>query len=213
MRTILVPKHLEWFGSCDWGYNAPGVMLWWVCLTDGHYHIAQEYRHQYRTADEVAASWHQITRELGKPRIRYVAGDPSMWAKTGHGRGESIAETLIRHRLPMRKGDNDRKNGWQRCHQLLQRDGEGVPWVTIDARCTYGLRSVPALVSDPTDPDDVDTTGDDHWGDAFRYGAMSRPSPTRLVVPAPPHSILGAFLAERSRPGVLGAENVMRRDV
>ena len=213
MRTIIVPKSLEWFCSQDWGYNAPGVILWWVCLPDGHYHVAREYRHQYQTADEVAVHWHQMNRELGKPKVRYVAADPSMWAKTGHGRGESIAETLIRQRLPMRKSDNDRKNGWQRCHQLLQLDHAGVPWVTIDASCTYGLRSFPALISDKTDPDDVDTNGDDHWGDAFRYGAMSRPSPTRLVLPKPPASILRDFLNERTRVGVLGHDNVSKRHV
>ena len=113
-------------------------------------------------------------KELGIKRVSYVAADPSMWAKTGHGRGESIAETLQRHGLPMLKGDNDRKNGWQRCHELLRLAPDGLPWLTVDASCKYGLRSLPAQVSDRRDPDDVDTGGDDHWVDAWRYGAMSR---------------------------------------
>ncbi len=97
-----------------------------------------------------------------------------MWAKTGHGKGESIAETLQRHGLPMLKGDNDRKNGWQRCHELLRLAPDGTPWLTIDRTCVYGLRSLPAQVSEKKDPDDVNTRGDDHWVDAWRYGAMSR---------------------------------------
>jgi hypothetical protein len=41
-------------------------------------------------------------------------------------------------------------------------------------KCVYGLRSLPAQVSEKKDPDDVNTGGDDHWVDAWRYGAMSR---------------------------------------
>jgi hypothetical protein len=178
--TIQIPAQIDWFASQDWGFNSPGVIGWWACLADGHYHLAREYRHQFQTADVVAHEYHRICRELRRPTIRYVAADPSMWAHTGHGRGESLAETLSRCRLPMRKGDNDRKNGWQRVHQLLQLAPDGRPWLTIDTACTYLLRSFPALMSDRTDADDVDTKGDDHGGDMIRYGAMSRPSPTRL---------------------------------
>lgn len=159
--------------SCDWGFNAPGVILWWAALGDGHWHVAREYKFQQTSAEDVARAWKQRCREYGVKPL-YVAADPSMWAKTGHGKGESIAETLSRFGLPMLKGDNDRKNGWQRCHELFRLAPDGVPWVTIDVSCTYGLRSVPAQVSDDTDPDDIDTGGDDHWVDAFRYGAMSR---------------------------------------
>lgn len=175
MNAVTIPREALVFCSQDWGYNAPGVILWWAELDDGHWHVASELKHQQQTAEAVAALWHQRNRDLGR-HVKPIAvvGDPSMWARTGHGRGESIAETLIRHRLPMVKGDNDRKNGWQRCHELLRLAPDGRPWVTIDESCTYGLRSFPVLQSDEHDPDDVNTDGDDHWGDAFRYGAMSR---------------------------------------
>jgi hypothetical protein len=158
----------------DWGFNAPGVILWWAHIGDGHWHIVRELKFQHETADTVAERWKALMREMGVKRVSYVAADPSMWAKTGHGKGESIAETLQRHGLPMLKGDNDRKNGWQRCHELLRLAPDGTPWLTVDVSCTYGLRSLPAQVSDKKDPDDVNTGGDDHWVDAWRYGAMSR---------------------------------------
>jgi len=174
VRQIVVPRETTWFCSMDWGFNAPGVCLWWAHLGDNHWHIVRELKFQYESAEAVAKRWHEMNASLGKPQIQYVAADPSMWAKTGHGKGESIAETLLRFRLPMRKGDNDRKNGWQRCHELLRVAPDGVPWLTVDATCRYGLRSLPAQMSDKRDPDDIDTGGDDHWVDAWRYGAMSR---------------------------------------
>ena len=195
----------------DWGYNAPGVILWWACLADGHYHVARELKFQQRTAEDVAHEYRRINRELGGPKVRYVVADPSMWAKTGHGRGESIAETLARVGLPMRRADNDRKNGWQRCHELLRVAPDGLPWLTIDERCVYGLRSLPAQQSDRKDPDDIDTGGDDHWVDAWRYGAMSRPRPTRIRPEEKPlHPMLAEAIADSRSSQPLGSSNVRR---
>lgn len=172
-RRIVIPRDTTVFNSCDWGFNAPGVILWWFHVGDGHWHIAREQKFQHESAETVAGKWLALRDELGV-KVQYVVADPSMWAKTGHGTGESIAETLLRYGLPMRKGDNDRKNGWQRCHELLRMAPDGRPWLTVDVSCTYGLRSLPAQMSDRRDPDDIDTGGDDHWVDAWRYGAMSR---------------------------------------
>jgi hypothetical protein len=174
MQKLVVPRETSWFCSMDWGFNAPGVVLWWAHIGDSHWHIVRELKFQHETAETVALRWKALMKELSLKRVSYVAADPSMWAKTGHGRGESIAETLIRHGLPMLKGDNDRKNGWQRCHELLRLAPDGRPWLTVDVKCVYGLRSLPAQVSEKKDPDDVNTGGDDHWVDAWRYGAMSR---------------------------------------
>jgi hypothetical protein len=174
VRQIEIPRDTTWLCSMDWGFNAPGVILWWAAVGDGHWHLAREYKFQHTSVEDVARGWKQRNKDWGLKKILYVAADPSMWAKTGHGKGESIAETLMRFGLPMLKGDNDRKNGWQRCHELLRLAPDGAPWLTVDVSCTYGLRSLPAQVSDDKDPDDIDTGGDDHWVDAWRYGAMSR---------------------------------------
>jgi hypothetical protein len=192
-------RDLECFGSMDWGFNAPGVMLWWVCLPDGRLHVAQEYKFKGETAERVGNRIHKMTKDLGVAKLRYIAADPAMWAKTGAGRGESIAETLLRLRLPMRRSDNDRRNGWLRVHELLRDhpDGDG-PWLSVDPACSYLIRTLPAMVQDDTDPEDIDTTGDDHAADALRYGAMSRPSPTRIV------------RDEAPKPGTWGYETAMQ---
>lgn len=164
-----------WFASMDWGYNAPGVVLWWAVLPDGYYHIAAEYKFQQATADEVATAMRQHTRDLGITTLMYVACDPAMKGKTGAGKGESIFETLQRRGLPMRASDNDRVSGWARVHQFLRESPQGRPWLTVSPDCRYGTRTMPAQVQDKHNPDDLDTNRDDHWADALRYGAMSRP--------------------------------------
>lgn len=173
---------LEIFLSLDWGWNAPGCVLWWVCLLDSHYHIAAELKFQRTAVETIGAEVVKRNKDLGFGRMRYVVADPACWQHTGAGKGESIAESLSRppSRLPMKKGDNNRHLGWARVHELFQAAPDGRPWLTIDESCTYLRRTIPAAVSDKSDADDMDTTGDDHALDALRYGAMSRPAPSRL---------------------------------
>ena len=157
-------------------------MLWWVVLSDSHYHIWREYKFQGQVVSDVGKEIQKRTKDLGL-KLSYLVADPAMWQHTGAGRGEAIAETLQRMGLPMRRGDNDRKNGWQRVHELLRPAPDGLPWLTVEAapHCTYLRRTIASAMSDKTDPDDVDTKGDDHALDALRYGAMSRPPIGRRV--------------------------------
>lgn len=185
VRALTVPPTVEHFASMDWGYIAPGCVLWWACLPDGHYHLRKEYKFKGLTAGELAIQIKKINRELGVAKLRYLVCDPSVKMHAG-GSGEAIAETLRKSGLPVRLGDNDRLNGWARCQALLRAAPDGLPWLTVDPGCTYLQRTIPAAISEKHDPEDVDTTIDDHGLDAWRYGAMSRPSPTRSVsVPRP----------------------------
>jgi len=196
----------QWFASMDWGYNSPGVVLWWAVLPDGYYHIAYEWKFREQTADEVATRITEITRFLGIERLQYIACDPAMKGRTGAGKGESIFETLLRRRLPMRASDNDRFNGWARVHQFLRESPQGRPWLTVAPICGYGRRTMPALLQDRNNPDDLDTTKDDHWADALRYGAMARPAPFRMEQaegPPPFLSLAAARLREQRPRGVL----------
>lgn len=178
-RELRVLARVEHFGAMDWGFNAPGCVLWFACLADGRLHVRWEYKFKGLSAERVATEIRRITATLGIERLRYVAGDPAMWAKTGAGKGESIAETLLRRGVPMRKSDNDRFNGWNRVHEWLRLPEDGQPWLTVAPACAYLIRTLPAMVQDDHDPEDVDTTKDDHAVDALRYGVMSRPHPSR----------------------------------
>lgn len=182
VASVDVPPGVDWTCGMDWGHNSPGWIGFFAHLADGHYHLKREYKFKGQIAEQVAKRFHEIRQELGIT-VRYVSGDPAMWAKTGAGKGESIAETLRRCGLPMRKGDNDRFNGAMRMHEMFRDDGQGTPYLTSDPGNKYFNRSIPALVQDPHDPDDVDTTKDDHAYDGSKYWAMSRPRPTVFAQP------------------------------
>jgi len=186
VKDLVIAPDVEHVASMDWGYSSPGVVLWWACLPDGRYHCRWEHKFKGESAEAMSLTIKRITAELGIRTLRYLVCDPAMKQKTGAGRGESIYETLLRRRLPMRGGDNDRFNGWMRVHELLRTDDQGHAWLTVSPACKYLIRTFPAMVQDRQDAEDIDTTKDDHAVDAVRYFCMSRPSPTRRLATQPP---------------------------
>lgn len=180
----------------DWGYSPnPGVCHWVACFPNGRLYIFAEWVFRETVAADVAKRIRAITMEEVLPnvggRVSKSIGDPSMWAKQG-GTGESYAETFMRHGVGITKGDNERVLGWGRYRHWLKRHPEGGAWIMYHPDCTYAIRTIPSLIHDKGDPDDVDTSGEDHAADADRYGVMGRPSPSGLIyspTPSLPFSV------------------------
>lgn len=210
VKSLTVTPDTEWFRCMDWGYHAPGVCYWIACLADGRYYVAQEYVFRETLATDVALEIQRLTRMLGdelggKPLIRYTAADPSMWNRSGQV-GESLAETIVRAGVPLRKAQNERVLGWARVRHLLalRPDGQGghTPSLLVSPSCTYLRQTLPTLVYDETNQEDLDTKGPDHGLDAVRYGVMSRPSPTMVrVSTTPPPGSMGELRRQVEREG------------
>lgn len=177
---IRVPADFRWFCSLDWGSTSPGCCYWWVCLPDGRFYLAQEYKFnggaERLTIRDVAAEMLKISRRLGLKQHPITYADPALKQQTGQI-GESYLQTFRRHKVTMEPSSNNRPHGWQRVRELLQPrpDGDG-PWLIVDPSCRYLVRTLPAAVASKANPEDMDTDGDDHALDALRYGAMSWPT-------------------------------------
>lgn len=172
------PRNYTWFRSLDWGYHDPGVMLWWVVLGERRLHIGAEKKFQYKTPEELTPNVFAIDDELHLPEPRRELrtwASPQMWERRGQV-GEYLHESARRCGWPVRQAKTERVNGWMRLQALLRENADGEPYLTIDPRCRYLIRSLQTAVSDPNDLDDVSQT-DDHALEAARYGAMSRPHP------------------------------------
>lgn len=207
---------LRWFRSLDWGRNQPGCVLWWAMLPDHRLYIRRDWKFAGMDEQEVAAGVKRIDTELGLTTVSYTAADPSIFNKTGatHTQvgfiGQSIGETLRFYGVNVVKSDNDRFNGWGRCHALLRPALDGRPWQQVHPECRYLIRSIAGAVSDPKNPDDVNTETDDHALDTWRFGAMSRPHPmTRHASFRFAEGTMGAlrYAASRAFQG-LGRESV-----
>lgn len=121
-----------------------------------------------------------LQREEGD-EIANAVLDPSAFARDG---GPSIAERMItasKGEVMWARADNKRisergaMGGWDQVRNRLMGESPSRPMVVIFDTCRNLIRTLPALQHDPNRPEDVDTDGEDHAPDAFRYICMSRP--------------------------------------
>ena len=176
-----IPREWEIYRSYDFGYGKPFDVSWWAVDYDGRaYLILQLYGASSpnvglkwtpeRQFEEIAAI-ERSHRWLKGKSIHGVA-DPSIWDAS---RGEAIVDTADRHFISFEPGDNKRIPGWMQCHYRLAFDETGRPMVYFFKTCREAIRTLPSLVYSKTNPEDLDTEGEDHFADSFRYFAMSRP--------------------------------------
>ena len=177
------PDDWKLYRSFDWGYNKPFSCGWWAVDHDGvFYRILELYGCTGEpdvgvrwTPERVFSEIARIEREhpfLSGRRIAGVA-DPAIWdAETG----ESIAEVAARHGVHFVPGDHKRIPGWMQLHYRLAFDEETErPMLYVFSNCRAFIRTLPLLRYDSTNPEDLDTKGEDHVADEVRYFCMSRP--------------------------------------
>ena len=177
-----IPASWEIYRSFDWGYSKPFSCDWWAVDGDGRaYLILQMYgcggsadEGVKWSSDKVFSEIARVEREhrwlVGKS-IRGVA-DSAIWASDG---GEAIVESAERHGVYFEKSDKTRIAGWMQMHYRLAFDETGRPMMYFFNTCRHAIRTLPLLEYSKTVPEDLDTTGEDHFADSARYFCMMRP--------------------------------------
>jgi hypothetical protein len=187
-KTFTIPESWQKFRSGDYGYNAPASIGWWAIDHDGNLVRFRELYVKNHTGEMLARRIMEIEQDLGlwDPNSgSLISGplDPACWNKTGlEGvHGPSIAETMMTLGVRWYRADNNRIPGWNEMRKrLMARSGPrmDVPGVYCFENCKDSIRTIPSLLFDEHKPEDVDTKGEDHAADEWRYAAMSRPMAT-----------------------------------
>lgn len=219
VKRLHIPEGSKIEMWMDWGYDPHyGIALWAAILPNGRIYVFHEYKfngehaRQKLVASEVAQNIKRISREdvlsfTKTKRLSKSIGDPAMWGKEGTS-GEDYAATFARNGVHLTKADNSRELGWGRLRHWLRPAPDSEPWLIIDPDCVATIRTGPGLVRDKHNPDDVDTTGEDHPWDTLRYGVMAHPQPKRLkqetyVVPDSAGDVLRSLVG-RDKPKQAG---------
>ena len=170
-----IPRNWMRFRAADWGYSSPACCLWFAVDYDNNLFVYRELYTKRNTADIFARK--VLEMEDGE-YIRYGILDSSTWARRGDI-GPSIAETMLQEGCRWRQSDRSPRSriaGKVEVHKRLRVDEDtGYPSMFIFSNCLNLIRTLPMLPVDKNNPEDVDTTADDHAYDALRYGCMSRP--------------------------------------
>ena len=120
-----------------------------------------------------------------KGRTILGVADPAIFDES---RGESIAAMMERgpHFLHWVPGDHTRLAGKMQFHYRLAFDGEGRPMFQVFNTCRHFIRTLPNLVYDESNVEDIDTRQEDHIYDECRYVLMENPiSPPRQTAQPP----------------------------
>ncbi len=185
--------------SYDFGYNKPFSLAYWALDYDGVlYRILELYGCNGTpnegvkwTPDEQFRKIVQLESEhpwLKGRKIYDSIADPAIWDSS---RGDSIADTAAKYGLYFSPGDNKRIPGWMQVHYRLQFDENGYARMYVFDTCKAFIRTIPQLVYSETNPEDLDTSMEDHVADEVRYICMSRPvapilrEPERIILSDP----------------------------
>lgn len=224
VRPFAVPSDWVKFRSMDWGSAKPFSVGWWAIATEnfrveGGRVIPRgaivRYREWYGckpgepnvglklTAEEVGRGI--LEREKGD-KVDYGVLDPAAFAQDG---GPSIHERLSAatdYKVIFRRADNKRvsqagaQGGWDQMRGRMKGDGES-PMLYVFSTCTDFIRTIPSLQHDINRPEDLDTDAEDHIADEARYGCMSRPYASAIILPMKKKSNDYKASSNTSQPG------------
>lgn len=188
LKPFTIPEHWSKFVSFDWGSARPFSVGWWAIVGDDYIHHGQRlprgalvrYREWYgskspnvglkMTAEQVGGG----IKKRSDEKITYYVADPAIFSEDG---GPSIAERM---RIPWRPADNKRVagrgqiGGWDQMRERMIGEDER-PMLYCFSTCADSIRTIPVLQHDSNKPEDLDTDGEDHAADEWRYACMSRP--------------------------------------
>jgi hypothetical protein len=197
------------FMSGDWGSAAPFSFGWWAVVSDdmtaensvgGKVRLPRgclvRYREWYGAskpnvglklhAEAVAKGLKE--REGDKENVTYRVLDPAAFAEDG---GPSIAQRMAAEKMFFKPADNARVSqrgamgGWDQMRSRMVGDDDGHPMIVAFSTCHDSIRTIPALQHDDKRPEDVNSDTEDHAGDEWRYGCMSRPWIKKTTTRAP----------------------------
>lgn len=173
---------IDWprWRAMDWGYAKPYSVGWYTISPEG---VVYRYRELYGYGGKPDVGTRESATEVGRKikrieeaeikrgaKILRNPADSQIWHGTGTEKtiNELFKQTGVKW-MPAKKGPGSRVNGAQMVIDALK---AGVFYVTED--CTHWWRTVPVLMPDPNDWEDVDTEMEDHAWDETRYGLVSR---------------------------------------
>jgi phage terminase large subunit len=167
-----IPPSWKRVRSIDHGRTAPTACLWGAIDQDGKLHVYREYYMAGVDADLNA----QKIAELSKGETyAFTILDSACFSKTGNG--ETIADIYEKNGVTCEPATKNRLAGWVLVHEYLRGDPvrmsdgttEVQPRAVFFKTCTNIIRTLPTLIHDERNPEDVDSDGEDHAPDALSY--------------------------------------------
>ena len=196
VSPIPVPAYAQLYMTFDWGYGAPFSIGWWWVDADGRLFRFSEWygwngqpnQGLRMTDSEIASGIKEREERLGISgrNIIRLAG-PDCFSKKpdylGGGQGPSTSEMFARQDVCLSPGDADRKKKIRQFYERLRLPKDGsAPMLQVYSNCTQFIRTIPTLVMDEHNVEDLASNLEDHIYDEACHACMARP--IEMVMPS-----------------------------
>lgn len=189
-----IPVTWQRWISFDFGYSRPFSVGFWAIAPSGRlyrYHeiygcVANSPNTGLKIAPDAIAKKireymdFEIDKLNADLYYRAVA-DPAIWDDR-YGSDASPAKIMEKFGIYFEKGKHDRLAGKMQIHYRLEFDDNGYPGMYIFKNCKDFIRTIPTIVYDEHNVEDIDTDCEDHIYDETRYFLMMNPLPAKHEV-------------------------------
>jgi len=181
VADFTIPDEWPRWLSVDYGFAAPFCCLWYA--REPETRTIYVYRELYAAGVRDEQQAESIVNATGDEVLALRILDPSMFNARTEQMRPSIAHVYAEHGVwPVYPGMNSRKQGWAIVRRALSHSSGPPRLRVLGGRAPNLCRTLPTLVHDPLDPEDVaDALGgqktEDHAPDALRYGLCAEAQP------------------------------------
>jgi hypothetical protein len=169
-----VPDSWRRWRACDDGYAAPAAVLWLTHDRDVEdvIYVTDEIYQSGLTPEALA---HNVLLKDGDQKLAGVI-DSSAFADTGFGARGNVMNRAGCRWTPCKKYPGSRLAGLSAIHQRLAKREDGTVGLKVFRGCCPNLvRTLPALTYSTRNPEEVDTSCEDHAVDCLRYALLFKP--------------------------------------
>ena len=186
INPVKIRKHWTIYRGLDWGFFRPFSVAWYAINEDGIMYRFKELYGVQKSGNESlpneGVQWppeklfktiwdieHSDPDLVGRDIIGIA--DPAIFQSQT---GTSIADTGMECGVYFHPADNTRLAGWMQCRYRLQFNEFGIPRFYVFNTCKEFLRTIPTLMHDERNVEDLDTDNcEDHIADEWRYVCMA----------------------------------------
>lgn len=184
INPIQVRRHWTIYRGLDWGFFRPFSVAWYGIDEDGiMYNFKELYGVQKSGTESLpneGVQWppekvfqtiYEIEHNDPDLKGREIIGiaDPAIFQSQT---GVSIADTAASCGVYFTPGDNTRLAGWMQCRYRLQFSEQGIPRFYVFNTCREFIRTITTLQHDERNVEDLQSDGEDHIADQWRYVCM-----------------------------------------
>ncbi|MEG2191931.1 MAG: phage terminase large subunit, partial [Oscillospiraceae bacterium] len=169
IKPFEIPSHWKKYISMDYGLDM--LAAYFIAVDDEE--NAYVYKEIYRS-NLIISSAATLIKSFVNEEISAFYAPPDLWNRRQDS-GKSVEQIFAQNGLYLTKSINDRQVGWYAVKEFLKvklgAKSEKTAKLKIFTTCTNLIRTLPSLIHDSKNPNDVSNTPHEytHGPDAIRY--------------------------------------------